>query len=324
MLKSRPYVKKEASKPGPMRIHTTRYTSQMKEEEASATAYTVMAGLWYASRKPAYGDLISSEARDTCEKILAATPQGRRWLQLLGGWWAPTLVSVLEWLTMRGITLHYALRKRKIEDYVLRAIEEGHTQIINLGAGFDTLALRLSKRHPEVQFIEIDHPATQESKIVALDDDILGRDNLALLAVDLAKIPLAWKLRHFRGFKPDRSTCYICEGVLTYLEEADVVQLLTYLKNLNSKKTMFIFTATDTQDKLLESFGPVARLYLTSLSEPLRWVKGSDQIGDFLEANDFALEDLATHRELGEAYLAPEQRSHLHTGEYIVEAVYAP
>ena len=45
---------------------------------------------------------------------------------------------------------------RSRDDRVLDAIEDGHTQIVNLGAGLDPLAARLHGDHPDLTFIELD------------------------------------------------------------------------------------------------------------------------------------------------------------------------
>ena len=53
------------------------------------------------------------------------------------------------------------LRKRLIEEVVRASLTEGVEQVVIIGAGFDTLALRLCAGFPRTNFIEIDHPATQ-------------------------------------------------------------------------------------------------------------------------------------------------------------------
>lgn len=44
------------------------------------------------------------------------------------------------------------------------AIEQGARQVLVLGAGFDTLCLRLAPQYPHVRFFEVDHPASTSSR----------------------------------------------------------------------------------------------------------------------------------------------------------------
>ena len=69
-----------------------------------------------------------------------------------------------ESLTHPGILAHYWHRKRWIESRCRVAIKEGVTHVVVIGAGFDTLALRLAGEFPDVRWIELDHPATQGAK----------------------------------------------------------------------------------------------------------------------------------------------------------------
>ena len=52
------------------------------------------------------------------------------------------------------------MRKRWIESRVRAAIADGASQLVVLGAGFDTLGVRLAVERPDFRVVEIDHPAT--------------------------------------------------------------------------------------------------------------------------------------------------------------------
>ncbi|MEU6731907.1 SAM-dependent methyltransferase [Streptomyces physcomitrii] len=66
-----------------------------------------------------------------------------------------------------GFIAEILLRQRYFEDLVALGVEAGVRQVVLLGAGYDTTALRWSG--PEtVRFFEVDHPATQTAKLAAL------------------------------------------------------------------------------------------------------------------------------------------------------------
>jgi methyltransferase (TIGR00027 family) len=62
-----------------------------------------------------------------------------------------------------GPRLSGVVRTRVIDDFVVSAIDGGCTQLVLLGAGYDTRATRLAQVSPAVVF-EVDHPATQARK----------------------------------------------------------------------------------------------------------------------------------------------------------------
>src|SRR5579862_7546386 len=55
-------------------------------------------------------------------------------------------------------------RSRIAEEALSRAVERGIRQIVILGAGLDTFALRNPHRARRILIYEVDHPATQASK----------------------------------------------------------------------------------------------------------------------------------------------------------------
>ena len=61
-----------------------------------------------------------------------------------------------------------AARSRIAEDALSRAVERGVRQIVILGAGLDTFALRNPHVAQQIRIYEVDHPATQAWKLQRL------------------------------------------------------------------------------------------------------------------------------------------------------------
>ncbi len=294
----------------------------MKEHEASSTAFTVVQGILYTARNPQLSHLVTEEVKDVCTRILSASQEGQRRLRQLHSWWFTLAIPAMERLMMPGITLHYVLRKRCIEDYALQTLQEGATQVINLGAGFDTLAYRLSQQYPAVNFIEIDHPATHAAKVHALSSPEAALENLRFLPVDFTTQVLEEELRAFPGFSPDQPTLFIVEGVLMYLNENDVLQLFESLKRLVHRGIRVIFTFMEPMARHPESYGPLLKLYLTIKKESYFWSKEHEQIPEFLRGQDFAVQTVVSAQELKKRYLPPDYSGRLQEGEYLAEAEY--
>jgi len=93
--------------------------------------------------------------------IKKASSGGKRFLKNASYGWFQNLFRFYERLTIQGLALHQALRKLHIERAVRESLAEGFRQVVILGGGLDTLALRLHNEFPDVNFLEIDHPATR-------------------------------------------------------------------------------------------------------------------------------------------------------------------
>ena len=145
-----------------------------------------------------------------------------RWCRLLlSGKWRDRLLArsavfgptrwcwrLIERATLPGIVAHHWHRKHHIEARCRNALAQGVRRVVVLGAGFDTLVFRLAPEFPEVEFIEIDHPATQGRK--------------ARGEGDCARMCVSWLVIFQSIHLPDeciadsRATLLIAEGLLMY------------------------------------------------------------------------------------------------------------
>jgi methyltransferase (TIGR00027 family) len=101
-------------------------------------------------------------------------------------------------------------RTRAIDDLVTDAVTAGARQVVLLGAGYDTRALRMPEL-AEVEVFELDRPALLAAKGEALEADGVHR-----VAIDFAEQkPLTTLTRD--GFDPGAKAAFIWEGVTNYL-----------------------------------------------------------------------------------------------------------
>jgi methyltransferase (TIGR00027 family) len=117
-------------------------------------------------------------------------------------------------------------RTRFIDEALERAVKNGATQVVILGAGFDTRAHRFGELLKHSRVIEVDAAPTQAYKKRRVQEVL--RDlptNLTYCAIDFAKDDLMHGLRRV-GFKRDEKTFYIWEGVCMYLPESSVRKTL--------------------------------------------------------------------------------------------------
>ena len=106
-------------------------------------------------------------------------------------------------------------RSRYAEDNLARAVSQGVTQYVLLGAGLDTFAHRNPYVHLRV--FEVDHPATQQWKRGLLEGSGLSSPaNLTYVSVDFECQSLPERL-YSAGFNSRDATLFAWLGVVPYL-----------------------------------------------------------------------------------------------------------
>ncbi len=293
----------------------------MTDNKASSTAYTVLQGLMLIAANPEYQHLVSGKTRDIGLHVLNSSREGRKRLRQMTSTAGKAFLRFMEKLVLPNISLHYGLRKAFIERHVRAAIGDGATQVINLGAGFDTLLYRLAEESPELHCIEVDHPATHSVKAAALSDAKHKLANLHFLPVDFTHQTLAEELGGFSGFDAQRPTVSIVEGVLMYLTPEQIHHLFSSLVDLlHHPKRHLVFTALEPASSHPQSYGPLLKLYLTFKKEPLSWICPEGHLGDFMEKTDFTLTRTANGEDFRADFLQ-HYTGPVHRGEYGAVAV---
>jgi methyltransferase (TIGR00027 family) len=125
-----------------------------------------------------------------------------------------------------GFTWLMLVRTRFIDEFMERAVRGGVTQLVILGAGFDTRAHRFTDLLQDVAVIEVDYGATQEYKRRRVEVALGGAPaNVVYAPIDFAREGLGAVLRR-AGFDRRRRTYFICEGVSMYVPEEGMKETL--------------------------------------------------------------------------------------------------
>ena len=288
----------------------------MKDNTASQTAYTVLQGVVHTGRQERTKGLVSTEKMSACLRILNSSEDGRKRLRQLDSPLVSAGLQVLQRLLLPGIAKHYVTRKLAIEDYVRASIESGTVQVVNIGAGFDTLMYELCRAYPDLTCIELDHPATATQKRLAFGADKPG--NLHLHPVDLSVTALGNALAGVSAFDADAPTCFICEGVLMYLAPADVEQVFSALAQLTSDRVGFVFTATPDMSSPNTNATWLLKRYLHRLGEPLNWTIEKSDIRAYLSSRGYALTQVVDGHDMRQKYLSHVTSGSFHLGEFVV------
>lgn len=120
-------------------------------------------------------------------------------------------------------------RHRYMDDLIKEAVGEGVSQVVLLGAGYDTRAFRLGLPNA-VSILEIDHPATQAVKLKVIRNRF-GQppDNASYLPMDVTATNLR-QVVGAAGFDARRPTLFVLEGFLWYLEPSVATEILRSIK----------------------------------------------------------------------------------------------
>ena len=204
-----------------------------------------------------------------------------------------------------GMFSHYVVRKMFIEEQVRKALKSGIVQAVVVGAGFDTLALRLADDFPEVFFLEIDHPATQNVKKNAVEaiSQQTGKipQNFTLAPADLTVEALDKVLKRAR-YNADLPCVFIVEGVLMYLTENQIAQIFATLKQNSMQKSMCIFTFMEKNSDGRIGFGKsqlqIVNAWLKLKNEPFKWGLMPKEVSSFLRSTGWELSMLSQYENL--------------------------
>lgn len=247
----------------------------MRDDMPSNTALLVARSIVLAAVDDRLRKLVADGEVEILRRILG---EGGGWFGLARrrAWARGFFFKAMD-LMVPGIVPHYLVRKRRIEIAVREALAGGAARVVVLGAGFDTLAWRLHGEFPEVEFLELDHPATQGVKRRALGEAA----SLSYGQVDLAVSSLGDDLRP----AGEGSTVFVAEGLTMYLREERVSALLSDLASLAGPAGWVIFTFMAEDDAGSIGFrgqNPLVAGWLKLRSEPFLWGIRRDRLPGFL------------------------------------------
>jgi methyltransferase (TIGR00027 family) len=256
----------------------------VKDAQASRTALLIAASLVLLHYDPKYSRAVSETSAALCARVLKTHSwQTRLLLKIVRQGWFRAIAKAIERITIPGILLHYALRKKCIAQLARAALIDGTKQVVIIGAGFDSLGIELSREFPGAQFWEIDHPATQSAKLRAVSK--IDNGGFHLLAMDLSVTPLGGKALMASEFDPVQPTFWVAEGLLMYLPAAVVSSLMMTLRNLCAPASQVVFTFMERQNDGRIRFRSQSKLvdsWLRKRGEPFLWGITRDELVDFL------------------------------------------
>ncbi|MGA7521473.1 MAG: class I SAM-dependent methyltransferase [Acidobacteriaceae bacterium] len=215
-----------------------------------------------------------------------------------------------------------AARSRIAEDAVSGAVERGVRQIVVLGAGLDTFALRNPHGARQVRVYEVDHPATQAWKRQRLAEAAIPLPpSLVLVPVDFERDDVGEKLVA-AGFQPNAPAFFTWLGVVPYLTEDAIGRTLDYLSSIPSSEVVFDYMEP------AEAFSEEMRELVTRRTEEVEkmdecWASRFEPVGiaAILRSHGFsAIEDIDFQQIASRFGPAVQGLAPGHAGVHVVHA----
>jgi methyltransferase (TIGR00027 family) len=282
----------------------------MHNERPSATALFIA-----KSQLLLRNEAVSAARADYYRAFVEAVEQKRWHPNLTARYWH----QFIERISIPGIYLHYALRKLCIEQIAKEFLEGAQVeQVVVIAGGFDPLLVMLSQQYASTVFCELDHPATQQAKRLALTK--LGRaSNLTLIPIDLTKQPIFEVLRG-SSFSSNKPTLFIAEGITMYLDEVEVERFFKEIRSCTRNgNSHLLFTYMNKQPSGSIQFESATKLvdcWLWLKNEVFRWGMATSKMASFLSATGYGLERIYDADYLAIQYL-PGKNIPLAKGENI-------
>jgi methyltransferase (TIGR00027 family) len=218
--------------------------------------------------------------------------------------------------------LFTAARSRIAEDAMATAVESGFRQVVILGAGLDTFALRNPHVARQIRIYEVDHPATQAWKRESLAGvKVAVPPWLIFVPVEFEREDVGEKLVA-AGFEQDSPALFTWLGVVPYLTLDAIGRTLDYVASIQNSEVVFDYMEPP------PAFSEEMRELVTKRTEQLekmneRWVSRfePDGIRETLRSHGFsAIEDISFEQIKSRFGRAVQGLAPGHAGLHVVHA----
>jgi len=256
----------------------------MKKDRISQTALKVALGLITLSIKDDWAERLPTGLVEISERLLLASGSpgyGPRLMRASKKQWMVKVYEIQDRL-MPGQWQGFGHRKIFIDQQVRSAIESGARQVLVLGAGFDTLCLRLAPQHGDVKFFEVDHPATSAAKAKGIAQ--VGQlENMIQIAADLGEKNLSKVLLEDGRWDPTHLSVVVAEGLLQYLTDGEAHDLLRETATCTALATRIVLTHAIPDDRKF------LQMILRTVGEPFQSTVRSEDLSGYVNGTDWTV-----------------------------------
>lgn len=145
------------------------------------------------------------------------------------------------------------IRTKFIDSTLDEALRNKDSQVVILGAGFDSRGYRFADRLQNVRFLEVDYGPTQEYKKQRVKE-ILGMlpESVRYVPMDFTKDDLLTQLRK-AGYSQRTISLFIWEGVTQYIPEASIKGTLDFVRDHSAAGSQIVFDYSLSSDSRINN-----------------------------------------------------------------------
>ena len=208
-----------------------------------------------------------------------------------------------------GIYEYVIARTKVFDEFFLQALAQKVPQIVILGAGMDTKALRFASRNLGTKIFELDIEKTQRPKIEILHrKGVTIPKELVFTSIDFNQHSVSDVLVG-AGYRKDHSSFFLWEGVTMYLNSGAVDNMLAFIQRSSPKESRVLFDYIFASVLRRENkFYGENEIFETVSRAGEGWTFGIEAgtIGKYLDERGFQLEAHYTPPELEARYFSEE------------------
>lgn len=198
------------------------------------------------------------------------------------------------------------VRARWAEDNVESAVEQGIDQVVIVGAGYDSLALRRRDLMARIQLWEIDQAATQREKFRRMDKHGLERHANAHYVEANLEVDSLHAVLKSAGVDLARPAVFVWLGVTYYLTEEAIKTTLTSISGHMAAGTVLCLDYMADVEHTLEDWRELragCAAFVAKRGEP--WVTAYDpaEVPAFLQGCGFSSVDNMHPNQIAPHYL---------------------
>jgi methyltransferase (TIGR00027 family) len=208
-----------------------------------------------------------------------------------------------------GIYEYIMARTKHLDGIFLDALKNKFDQIVLLGAGYDSRALRFREHNQGTRIFELDIFPTQKLKREIIDrEQIALPKELIFVPIDFNRQSLS-EVLSAAGYEKDQKNLFLWEGVSMYLTQEAVDNTLSVISSTSALGSLvafdYIFASVLRREN--RYFGEQV-LYETvsAVGEGFTFGVEEGMIGEFLAERGFKVEQNQTATDLEKHYLSSE------------------
>lgn len=255
------------------------------------------------SREPWLHPLIDEKAREYYLKTVPHLPAPLNvFSRLLKSPTVRKLSIALEDAVLPGDLMHLVMRKLYIHEELIRARDDGFEQLVVIGSGFDFAGIRWAMWGG--QSFELDRPRTHALKKKINRVTNFNPPTLWYLPTGKNDSDFDKLLSDHPFFDPDKSTLFLAEGFLDYLDEHEVHRVFESISNTSSQLRRFVFTLFDF-DAMDPLHARIIRESVAAVGEKLGYNIGRNNVETLLDRHKFRISNIVDTQKMCREKLDP-------------------